>query len=74
VPTAPSEAPAPWERPGLRRAGIQRQSPAREPGQRRRRRRLDFADLAPHGVCGREVNQVAGPGGLSLLIFGTYLA
>jgi hypothetical protein len=33
-----------------------------------------FADLAPHGVCGGEVNQVADPGDLSLLIFGTYLA
>src|SRR5258706_13641983 len=30
-----------------------------------------FADLSRHGVCGGEVNQVAGPGDLSLLIFGT---
>jgi len=33
----------------LRRAGLQRQSPAREPGQRRRRRLLDL-DMAQFGT------------------------
>jgi hypothetical protein len=34
-----------WLWPGVRRAGLPRQSPAREPGQRRCRRRLDLIRL-----------------------------
>jgi hypothetical protein len=35
-------------RPGVRRAGLPRQSPALTPGQRRRRRRLDLTGRTVH--------------------------
>jgi len=64
-------------RPGVRRAGLPRQSPALTPGQRRRRRRLDWLRLhdlrhgcatfmLAAGVPSRAIMEVLGHSGISV--------